>query len=65
MSSQKTKSKYRSDLFAAIHETASDLFRVGIINKEKMEQFDKWCLANPKLFKRMVEDGYNKEATKK
>lgn len=41
----KTRNKhYRSDAFAAIHESAETLHRVGAINKVTMREFDKACL---------------------
>jgi putative transcriptional regulator len=35
---------YKSDAFAAIHETASDLFDAGVISKQTMRHFDETCL---------------------
>ncbi len=41
----KTRNKrYRSDAFAAIHESAEALYRVGAIDKVTMREFDKTCL---------------------
>ena len=40
-----TKAKsYKSNLKAAIHETASDLYEVGMIDKQTMRRFDESCL---------------------
>lgn len=39
-----TKSKHRSDVFAAIHETAADLHRAGVMDKRTMRKFDVLCL---------------------
>jgi len=40
-----TKNKtYKSDAFAAIHETVSDLYAAGVINKQTMRDFDESCL---------------------
>jgi len=39
----KTKS-YKSDIKAAIHQTASGLYEVGIIGKQTMRRFDVSCL---------------------
>ncbi len=39
-----TKTKARSRIFEAVHETASDLHRIGFIDKRKMRQFDALCL---------------------
>jgi len=36
--------KYRSKVMAAIHETASDLHRVGGMDKKTMRKFDALCL---------------------
>ncbi len=36
---------YKSDLSAAIHETAQDLHDQGIISKTTMKEFDASCLA--------------------
>jgi putative transcriptional regulator len=35
---------YRSDAFAAIHETAEALHRVGAISKTTLREFDESCL---------------------
>jgi putative transcriptional regulator len=37
-------SKYRSDAFAAIHETMEALHEVGAIDKQTMREFDVACL---------------------
>lgn len=36
--------KFKSDAFAAIHETASGLFETGAIDKRTMQEFDRSCL---------------------
>lgn len=36
--------KYRSDAFAAIHETMEALHEVGAIDKQTMREFDDACL---------------------
>ena len=36
--------KYRTDVMAAIHETASDLLRVGGMDQKTMRKFDVLCL---------------------
>jgi putative transcriptional regulator len=36
--------KYRSEAFAAIHETMEALHDVGAINKQTMREFDEACL---------------------
>jgi putative transcriptional regulator len=40
----KTKAKTKSPIFEAVHETASDLERLGFIDKHKMRKFDVLCL---------------------
>ena len=39
-----TKSKAKSPIFEAVHETASDLHWLGFIDKRKMVKFDLLCL---------------------
>ena len=39
-----TKSKHRNDVLAAIHETATDLHRAGVMDKRTMRKFDVLCL---------------------
>ena len=34
----------KSDALSAAHETASDLFRVGLMDKATMQTFDRLCL---------------------
>lgn len=36
--------KYKSEILAAIHENMSDLYEVGVIDKQTMREFDKACL---------------------
>jgi putative transcriptional regulator len=38
------KKQYRSEAFAAIHETMDALYQVGAINKKTMRDFDAACL---------------------
>ncbi len=38
-----TKTKAKSRIFEAVHETASDLRRLGFIDKRKMSKFDALC----------------------
>jgi len=35
---------YKSDALAAIHETVSDYYAAGVIDKQTMRHFDKTCL---------------------
>jgi putative transcriptional regulator len=37
--------KYKSDLFGAIHESAEDLYRAGLIDAKTMREFDASCLS--------------------
>ncbi len=43
----KTKRKFKSSAFAAIHASASALAKVGAIDKTTMRSFDEACLAVP------------------
>ena len=40
----KPKRKTTSRILAAVHETASDLHRLGFIDKRKMRKYDALCL---------------------
>ncbi|MBU0655782.1 MAG: DNA-binding transcriptional regulator [Gammaproteobacteria bacterium] len=40
----KDEQHYKSDAFAAIHETMDALYQVGAINKQTMREFDAACL---------------------
>lgn len=35
---------YKSDALAAVHETVSDIYHAGIIDKKTMHSFDEACL---------------------
>ncbi len=39
-----TKTRVKSRILDAVHETASDLHRLGFIDKRKMRKFDALCL---------------------
>lgn len=39
-----TTTKYRSEAFAAIHETMEALHEVGAVDKQTMREFDEACL---------------------
>ncbi|MBS0505724.1 MAG: DNA-binding transcriptional regulator [Proteobacteria bacterium] len=45
-----SKSKYKSDAFAAIHASARALHKVGAIDKATMRDFDASCLSAPPAF---------------
>lgn len=36
--------RYRSEIAAAVHESATDLFEIGLIDSKTMRHFDKTCL---------------------
>jgi putative transcriptional regulator len=38
------KKQYKSEAFAAVHETMDALYQIGAINKKTMRDFDKACL---------------------
>lgn len=42
-----SESKYKSEALAAIHETMDSWCRLGVIDEEAMEHFDKACLVKP------------------
>jgi putative transcriptional regulator len=47
MTKRKSKApKYRSQLSAAIHETAAGLHRIGLIDRATMREFDASCLTS-------------------
>ncbi|MEG6502177.1 MULTISPECIES: hypothetical protein [unclassified Desulfovibrio] len=43
------KELYKSDVSAAIHETAQGLYEHDIIDEKSMHEFDKTCLASSPL----------------
>ena len=47
MSKSKT---YKSDAYAAIHETVSDYYAAGVIDKQTMREFDASCLTPVRTF---------------
>ena len=47
MSEDKT---YKSDAFAAIHETVSGYYAAGVIDKQTMREFDEACLTPVREF---------------
>ena len=38
------KEKYQSELFGAIHETATGLHKIGVINNQEMMEYNEDCL---------------------
>ena len=38
------KTKYRSEVAAAVHETVRDMHRLGLVDKKTMREFDRRCL---------------------
>lgn len=58
---------YKSEAFAAIHETASDLFEIGLLDKQTMKRFDESCLTpveklTPVQIKAIREDNCTSQA---
>jgi putative transcriptional regulator len=56
----RTKLKFKSDAFEAIHSSVSGMYRAGTIDKATMRKFDESCLAvpaplGPKRIKRIRE----------
>ena len=45
-----SKSRYKSDAFESIHESARALHRVGVFDKATMRDFDEACLAPVAVF---------------
>lgn len=41
-----TKSKYRSGVAAAMHETVRGMHRLGLVDKQTMREFDVSCLTS-------------------
>ena len=41
---------YKSDAFAAIHETVSDYYAAGVIDKQTLRRFDESCLTPVREF---------------
>jgi putative transcriptional regulator len=41
---------YESEILAAIHETASDLYGVDLVDESTMKEFDEMCLTPIKSF---------------
>ncbi len=39
-----TSEEFKDDIAAAIHETASGLFKIGLISAKSMREFDRGCL---------------------
>lgn len=44
MTKRKGKSKYRSEIAAAVHEGVRDMYQLGIVDKRTMRDFDIRCL---------------------
>src|SRR5579872_1196026 len=47
----RTKRRFKSDVFEAIHSSASALTKVGAIDKTTMRTFDEACLTAPPVIK--------------
>src|SRR5271166_3001888 len=48
------KPKFKSQVFEAIHSSASALYSVGAIDQETMRSYDATCLAPPALEPRQI-----------
>ena len=42
------KEKYQSELLGAIHETATGLHKIGVINNQEMKEYNEDCLVQEK-----------------
>ena len=42
--------QYKNEVFAAVHESAESLHRIGAIDKQTMKEFDDTCLEPVKVF---------------
>ena len=51
MKAKQPRRRYRSEAFAAIHETAEAMHHVGGISKVTMREFDESCLENVETIK--------------
>ena len=51
MKTKHSRRRYRSEAFAAIHETAEAMHRVGGISKVTMREFDESCLESVETIK--------------
>ena len=54
--------QYRSDAFAAIHETMEALQDIGALNKTTMEEFDEMCLEPIPIPREGVQESYRKDS---
>lgn len=45
-----SKLKFKSGAFESVHESATALYRTGVIDKATMRDFDQQCLAVPPAF---------------
>jgi len=44
--------KYESEALKVVHQDAKNMYKVGVITKEKMREYDELCLKNPKTEKK-------------
>lgn len=49
-SPKKKRTESKSPILATVHETASGLYRVGLIDKSTMKEFDAACLPKVKTY---------------
>lgn len=45
-----SKTRYKSDAFESIHQSAKALHRTGVIDKTTLREFDEACLSIPPAF---------------
>ncbi len=43
----KTRHKYKSEAFAAVHSTVAGMHKAGTVDKQTMRSFDESCLTVP------------------
>ena len=53
----RAKTKFRSRIGEAVHETASGLHRIGLIDQKTMRAFDATCLTTIQRIKRGIPRG--------
>ena len=47
----KTKRRYKSDAFEAVHSAVAGMYRVGTIDKATMRSFDESCVVMPETIR--------------
>ena len=36
--------KYKSEIYEAVHQDATEMFKIGAISEDRMKEYDKKCL---------------------